>query len=193
MPANEEEKFVAWEVWKKCRTTVSANQRGGNITGNNRTAVHLGPIFNLCRVVTVCYLHNTRSWRSTHRHCCLARTLDCCISYKCLMFSKLYEQLLMMAIGYKPRSANAFQSIRFSVACLLDLWYTRVPANWMQHWSLTPYISKIYWSARLTEWLHCSSPEYVIWSQWNFVVFYWLLMYLGDGLCFFAAKAITTS
>lgn len=127
------------------------NQRGGNITGNNRTSVHLAPVYNLCRVVTVCYLHNTRSWRTTHRHCCLARTLDCCISYKCLMFSKLYEQLLMMASRYKPRIPNAFQSIRFSVACLLDLGYTRVPANWMQHWSFTPYISKIYWSARLTE------------------------------------------
>jgi hypothetical protein len=127
------------------------NQRGGNVTGNNRTSVHLAPVYNLCRVVTVCYLHNTRSWRTTHRHCCLARTLDCCISYKCLMFSKLYEQLLMMASSYKPRIANAFQSIRFSVACLLDLWYIRVPANGMQHWSFTPYISKIYWSARLTE------------------------------------------
>lgn len=37
------------------------NQRGGNITGNNRTSVHLAPVYNLCRVVTVCYLQNTRS------------------------------------------------------------------------------------------------------------------------------------
>jgi hypothetical protein len=37
------------------------NQRGVNITGNNRTSVHLGPVYNLCRVVTVCYLQNTRS------------------------------------------------------------------------------------------------------------------------------------
>jgi hypothetical protein len=152
MPAYEEEKFIAWEVWKKCRTTVSATQdMQSERRKHNRTAVHLAPVYNLCRVVTVCYLQNTRSWRTTHRHCCLARTLDCCISYKCFMFSKLYEQLLMMASSYKPRIANAFQSIRFSVACLLDLWYTRVPANWMQHWSFTPYISKIYWSARLTE------------------------------------------
>lgn len=67
------------------------------------------------------------------------------------MFGKLYGQFVMMASSCKPRIANTFQNKRLNIACLLDVWYIIIHANWMYHSSVASHIIKMYWSGHATK------------------------------------------